>query len=280
MVTKSFSANSFALISEDAGKALKLYNDTIYNNNIGSLNRVNAPNQAGVASAWQGEAINLLTGTSTGSTFNTDVVFPLPKDTIYSLALDTATCVPDLTLSAPQGFETYLWDDGSSATERAITAAGTYWVLSKDFCNSRIDTFTVSEIDLTPPVIIINERILGTVATYATYQWMFNGSTIAGATNSTFTVSENGDYQVIVTNEQGCTDTSEVYEVTNATGIGDRNDFADQIRVYPNPVKERVYIQAPMAVPVSLFTIDGRLIKMAEDVKQMDVSTLPRGYIS
>src|SRR5690606_5793348 len=103
---------------------------------------------------------------------------------------------------------------------------------------------------------------------------MLNGNTIAVATSSTFTFSENGDYQLIVTNEQGCIDTSDIYEVTNATVIGDANVFAGQIHVYPNPVQESVYIEAPVAVSVSLYSVDGRLLKQAENVRKMEVSEL------
>src|SRR5690606_5612933 len=115
----------------------------------------------------------------------------------------------------------------------------------------------------------------GTAIDYCTYQWILNGQDIPGASSSTYTVLENGDYQVIVTNEHGCTDTSEIYEVRNV-GIVMPN-ITDLIRIYPNPVIDKVHIHAPMPVSVGLYSLEGRLLKQAVNASQLDLDGFTKG---
>ena len=44
--------------------------------------------------------------------------------------------------------------------------------------------------------------------TSLTYQWKLNGANIAGATSSTYSASQAGNYTVVVTNLSGCATTS------------------------------------------------------------------------
>ncbi len=286
--------NSAVIVQQSSGIAspFKLYNDTIYflasgGGYAGSgyeMGRINQPNLSGSACDFQGTAIMLSTSYSDSlrlhESLNSDVVLPLPPDTIHTLALDTLVCPPNLTLSAPQEWEGYTWEDGSTSMIRNITASGTYWVRSGNYCHYRVDSFEVSFIDMTPPVINVDERTLGTTTPYHSYQWMLGGHIIPGATERTYTVPENGDYQVIVTHEMGCTDTSEVYRVTNANLIKDRVSLREQIHIYPNPVtrtNSRLYIDAPFAVNIKLTDLAGKLVKKEANTKVMTVGELPSG---
>jgi hypothetical protein len=80
-------------------------------------------------------------------------------------------------------------------------------------------------------------------ATGATYQWIDCGngnSAIAGETNQSYNATNAGSYAVIVT-ENGCSDTSACYSLTNV-GIGEMSNQAN-INVFPNPTKGPVNIQ-------------------------------------
>jgi hypothetical protein len=62
-----------------------------------------------------------------------------------------------------------------------------------------------------------------------------------GETSQNFTVTTNGDYAVAIT-QNGCTDTSACYTVI---GIGlNESATSSSFSVYPNPVSEKLYIQA------------------------------------
>jgi hypothetical protein len=53
--------------------------------------------------------------------------------------------------------------------------------------------------------------------TIASYKWIWNGGEIPGANDSTLTISEDGNYKVIVTNSNNCSTTSANLPVASAT---------------------------------------------------------------
>ncbi len=258
---------------------MRLYNDTIYSGFYGDIHRINQPNLAGTACDFQLNAIKLLAGDTCSGSLNSDVVWSL-VDTIYESAQVTS-CIhdADITLNAPQGFDGYEWEDGSTSATRTVTASGTYWVTSKDFCRPRVDTFKIQGLNFPAAEITINVHELGTTAVYDTYQWMFAGQVIPGADDSKYVVKENGGYQVIVTSAEGCVDTSDVYMVTNVdeSSIENRDKAARLVRVYPNPAKDVVYIRAPFAVNAVLTGIDGRIMKKWNGADAVEISGFSEG---
>ena len=52
------------------------------------------------------------------------------------------------------------------------------------------------------------------------YQWKKGSNVLAGATSSTYSATSTGNYKVIVTNQSGCTRTSNVLSVTGPPGVG------------------------------------------------------------
>ncbi len=129
------------------------------------------------------------------------------------------------------------------------------------------------------PSITVNElEQLSTTQPYTAYQWLLNGNIIQGATNRICDVSENGFYTVIVTNEKGCVDTSDVYEVNNVIGIGEMLQPGSSIKVYPNPAKDIISIHAPFKVDVTIRTIEGRMIRQTKDAVEIPVDKLADGF--
>ncbi len=124
------------------------------------------------------------------------------------------------------------------------------------------------------PVININENELGTTEPYSTYQWLQDGNLINGANDSTYKLKENGDYQVIVTNEDGCIDTSDTYAVRNIVGI-ESHELQPQIKIYPNPAYGTIYIDASLKVSIILTTMEGKILRQNSDTKQISIGELP-----
>lgn len=114
------------------------------------------------------------------------------------------------------------------------------------------------EIDLLEqPVIIENNSTLSTEEAYAAYQWLKDGQPIDGANQATYTPTESGDYQVEVTNENGCSKISDGF-----LGINQPLLFSD-IKLYPNPVNDVVHIEIPQLndkASLSLISITGKVI--------------------
>ena len=63
-------------------------------------------------------------------------------DTTYSHK-DTSLCasVTSVTLTAPTGYNPYLWNTGSNSTSINVSTAGAYWVYATSYCAMLIDTF-------------------------------------------------------------------------------------------------------------------------------------------
>lgn len=156
-------------------------------------------------------------------------------------------------------------------------SSGVYtWILPNEVgCDSTI-TFNLTLFHIDKPVINVNNFTLGVTGSYTTYQWTKNGIPIAGETDSTLTVNENADYQVVVTNEHGCTDTSEIYPVNNVK-IKDDVGISTYISIYPNPVQDVIYINSPARVNVKLYSLEGRNVLYKGHVNTLNVSHLAGG---
>lgn len=159
----------------------------------------------------------------------------------------------------------------------SYTASGIYTQIhpNKAGCDSLV-TIELVVLPVEEPTITVNGFELGTTGTYTSYQWLLNGAEISGATNPTLDVTTNGDYQVVVTNEYGCSDTSEIYTVNNVS-IHERNALAAQIKVFPNPSDDVVHINTPVRIDIQLSSIDGRIIWNKENSNKFSVKGLSDG---
>lgn len=91
-----------------------------------------------------------------------------------------------------------------------------------------------------------------------TYQWLDCGNGMApivGETGQSYTASTSGNYAVIVT-KAGCSDTS---VCTNINTMQVKN-FESAARVYPNPVKDILNVDARGNCEVTLCDISGRVV--------------------
>lgn len=256
----------------------QLFRDTIFlkTDQLEGISHINSPNLSGAACDFQLASLNASTDAHAG--LHTEVVYSLP-DTNDQLILDTLVCdwnnpftlIPEIL----SGDYQYTWNTSSSDSTLHVTANGTYWVAYNNGCHYRTDTFRLKGSDLNP-VINVNQFDLSTTMPYYTYQWLLNGNIIAGATNGVYSVTQNGDYQVIVTDTFGCADTSDIYEVTNYTGIEEWS-LAYKIKVYPNPSSDLIFVNAPVVVNLVLTSIDGRVIKQVENSARISIADLAEG---
>ncbi|MBK6628805.1 MAG: gliding motility-associated C-terminal domain-containing protein [Flavobacteriales bacterium] len=172
---------------------------------------------AGATYLWDNGSTNATRTVSASGTYSVDVTVNgcTASDAVDVLVnpLPTVTLGPDLTLCAgdqitldattPGG--TYLWDNGSTAATRTVSAAGTYSVdVTVNGCTASdaIDVLVnpLPTVNLGPDVTLCagDQVTLDATTAGATYLWD-NGST--GATR---TVSAAGTYSVDVT-VNGCT---------------------------------------------------------------------------
>ncbi len=130
---------------------------------------------------------------------------------------------------------------------------------------------------IAPATISRTANVLSVAATYSSYQWIRNNSNIPGATANTYTVTQNGDYKVAVTTANGCKDTSAAFTVSDITAINELDKLAAQISIYPNPVTDKIYIQAPAGLHTTLMTVEGRVLQQGKNATTIATGNLARG---
>ncbi len=114
-----------------------------------------------------------------------------------------------------------------------------------------------------------------------TYQWIF--SAVVVGTNATYTPSQNGNYYVIVTDANGCTDTSTIFTVSNVvSGISEY--FSENLVVYPNPFSQSTTIQLlsenDKLLGLSIFDASGRKIKDLITSVSDNIIVIERGNLA
>lgn len=181
-------------------------------------------------------------------------------DSLVELIVTNAPAHTESNTASICGGEVYVFDT------LQLTTSGTYTQTYENVhgCDSVVTLIlTVNEIDNT--TYITNVHTLNVNQGFAAYQWVdcdANYTPISGATNQSFTPIENGNYAVIVTTADGCTDTSACRAITNV-GIEDIPGVGS-IQLYPNPAAGTVYLELstdnPMDLKLHLQDSRGRLV--------------------
>lgn len=181
---------------------------------------------------------------------------------------DTSSSFHTATACNTYTFNNITYNESGSYRQKFWTTGG---------CDSIVTlSLTVHYID--KPFITVNNFELGvTGGIYQRYQWLKEGIVIPGATNDILHVSENGNYRVVVTTAAGCTDTSDVYQVTNATSIPEQEHIASRIRIFPNPSNDAVYIQSPVSINLELSGADGRILLQEQSSGSIRINQLSDG---
>ena len=115
-------------------------------------------------------------------------------------------------------------------------------------------------------------------ATGATYHWIncADNQPINGATNASFTPTQNGSYAVVVT-QNGCSATSNCVIIST---VGLEAMSQNGWNVYPNPANDQLFIEVSEAVGITLIDMTGKVIQQ-EDLKSgnntIQVSSLTPG---
>lgn len=191
----------------------------------GTSNQLSVPN----ASLTDGGIYTLNVVTSGGCS-SSSVINMVVQQNIFQRTLPLNTLLCDaavLNVDVQQATATsYLWNDGNTSSQRILSNAGTYSLLTSDGVCKRTDSFTITR-NYTPTVNLGNDTTLcyyepvilrATNPIAETYLWSTN------STDSVITVTTPGTYVVTVGNKCG-------------TSTDDRmityQDCADQIFV-PN----------------------------------------------
>lgn len=177
-----------------------------------------------------------------------------------------------VTLTAlPSSGVSYMWFQNGLEVEDAdtaglnVTEGGTYMAIVSNSCGddtTDIVTVTVNDLPETPAIVWNGDHFgidPGTVTGSPDYQWYLDGNEISGATADTVVPAANGMYTVMVTSEEGCSSTSEAFDLDNV-GIGEAAGIFLQIA--PNPTNNvfTVTFTPGTLRSLTLFDANGRKV--------------------
>ena len=183
---------------------------------------------------------------------------------------------------------TYAWTPafGLSDTTIACPTAGptsttTYIVYGTDGngCTSS-DTIVVALFP--PPSVPIISRNVGVLTSTAavTYQWYFNSVLIPGATNQSYTPTQNGNYYVVTTDANGCQSYSSTYAMADV-GMPELST-SNLINLFPNPNNGKFtteFDQKGMRATIEIYNVTGEKI-FVQEIPSNGISTTDFELIS
>lgn len=205
-----------------------------------------------------------------------------PTVEITTPAEDLILCPDETILLEGTTGESYQWflngDElaGETDSDHEATIFGHYnLIVTNEFgCSDSTETGVTIEAGETPFVEISNEFddhlicsgetiVLEGIAG-AELQWYKDGDIIAGETGTTYNATEIGSYNLMITNEGGCSNFSEVdYVIEEDTdcGLSIIEDEELTINVYPNPVKDILSIESVNNLKgISIYDITGHVV--------------------
>ncbi len=188
-----------------------------------------------------------------------DVTDEIPPNTVDIIG-ETELCEGESTvLSAPAGY-TYDWNTGENTRAIVVEENGLFEVAISSSCTTVTSApiaVQVFEQPTTPSVYWEGEELASTFA--PSYQWLYEGAPIQGATSRYYTPTQSGNYTVVVTNEDGCSAESVPFSVTTLSRAALRDG---QISLYPNPTRNRLHLERKTTGPWSVAVVDvsGRVV--------------------
>ncbi|MBL7778799.1 MAG: T9SS type A sorting domain-containing protein [Chitinophagales bacterium] len=140
---------------------------------------------------------------------------------------------------------------------KTLTQSGVYAdTLTTASCDSIVNlTLTVNT--LPQPTVTQNGNVLSTQS-FASYQWQVGGNDINNATAQNYTATQSGNYAVVVTDANGCSNTSSALNVTIST-VSEILDFRTVI--YPNPTSSVLNVESDEEIQsIQVADVTGRII--------------------
>jgi hypothetical protein len=181
-------------------------------------------------------------------------VTPLPLAPVLVISSGTASfCNGDSVVLTSSGTAPNKWFKNgvliTGATNPTYTVLETgQFTASRTFngCESPISNqvnTTVNPLPVKPTIQVVGNT-LTTNTGYATYKWFLNNVIISGSITNQHNATQSGNYKVEVTdnNTTNCKNTSDVVNIV-VTAVNNVTINGNNIKVYPNPVKENLVIE-------------------------------------
>jgi hypothetical protein len=197
-----------------------------------------------------------------------------------------------VTLTAPEGYDSYVWSNGTVGRTITVDQTGEYYVtVASSTCPavSAKTTVTVNNLPAIPTIQRMGDMLTANSQVAVAYQWIRNGVEMPKATDKQLTVNLPGAYRVRITDANGCENTSEAFDVI----LTDVNDdvvagYQAPIRISPNPTNGRFTIETIVSeagpVRIELVNALGELVMTLNETSvagnfraTVDMGTLSAG---
>ncbi|MDA9807984.1 T9SS type A sorting domain-containing protein [Flavobacteriales bacterium] len=167
--------------------------------------------------------------------------------------------VPSLDVVNP----TYSWSNGSNTSTASNLQVGTHILTMTDINGCTQDfSYVVNEpsavvVNVTATqTYILNANASGGTPPYS-YSWreQSNSNTSLGS-QATYTVGSNGTYYVVVTDDNGCEETSQVTTYNEGTtGLVNASATNIELNIYPNPFKDATTVDFGRVIKEATITV-------------------------
>jgi len=167
-------------------------------------------------------------------------MYPIPSPHL-GVAGSLPVCEGDsVQLYADDGYSAYEWSTGETQRMITVKKPGVYYVTvsSPEGCIGYSDTLEVAVFpNPEKPVIYRSGEILFTVPAHR-WQWFRYGRVIAEETEKEMLLRETGEYQVQITDENGCSAMSDVYIVSTLNVESSTLPARPNLSVWPDPADD------------------------------------------
>jgi hypothetical protein len=192
--------------------------------------------------------------------------------------LGAVICQGDsVALSAYAGF-TYLWSNGATTQSIVVSTSGNYTVTVTDAngCTANRSAYVTVYLPAIPTITQNGTTLTSSSATG--YYWYNNGNFLAGATYQNYTVTQNGNYTVMITDSNGCSMTSAPFNFTTVS-IEDLTEN-NSIIVVPNPSNGIFHIETNKLQfsKIKIYNTIGKIIyESVSRNTEINISNQPKG---
>jgi len=211
-------------------------------------------------------------------------VHALPN--VQASAGNNTICLGDTANIVAVGASLYTWSPNlfisgnvGASVEVWPTSDFTWTVTGTDGFGCQNSTTVTIEVDPPPPApTVMNMGMVLSSTPASGYQWYLNGDPIVGATQQSWSPLVNGNYSVVITDDNGCQSQSlPVYFGT--VGVEDANALG--VRIYPQPAIEDVVVAGLReSTAARLLDATGRTAwqgTLARHAARIDLRGLPTG---
>jgi hypothetical protein len=181
---------------------------------------------------------------------------------------DEVICEGDSVQLTAMGGMDYYWNTGATAAAIVVLPQQhtTYWVEVTDSngCTAMDSVEVMVTSNPAIPSLAVSGNTVSTPSAYTGYQWYLEGSAIPGAVGGSYEITVSGNYQLQVTDSNGC---SAVSSSIYLEWVGTVLLQSGKLLIYPNPAEDALFLEfqdSPRNETVMLYNVLGELILSVE----------------